>query len=309
MNIGEVLSRAWDIIWKNKILWLFGLLASLSGGVGDLNTRFNNRVNGGTISTPLPGLDRFFSGIPWWVFMMLLLAALVLIVIFVIIGALGRAGLVRGAWLADDGETGLNFRRLFQEGRTYFWRVLLLGILIFTASRSLIILLVIPTVMATVLTFGLALICLLPLICLLIPVFIAVDVIVQLAIVAITGENLGVMDGLRRAWDVFRSHLGEMIAMVVILVIGAAVVNFFFGLPLLLIMAPFISAALSPVGQIAAGQIAVSLFLFAMYLPVLLFVRGLVTSYIDSTWTLTYRRLTGRGPGSPAAAETPQPVV
>ena len=37
MNFGEVLSRAWQITWKHKILWLFGLLASCSAG-GSNNT-------------------------------------------------------------------------------------------------------------------------------------------------------------------------------------------------------------------------------------------------------------------------------
>ena len=30
MEIGEVLSRAWQIIWKHKVLWIFGILASCS---------------------------------------------------------------------------------------------------------------------------------------------------------------------------------------------------------------------------------------------------------------------------------------
>jgi hypothetical protein len=27
-NFGEVLTRAWQIIWKHKVLWVFGILAS-----------------------------------------------------------------------------------------------------------------------------------------------------------------------------------------------------------------------------------------------------------------------------------------
>ncbi len=32
MNIGEVLTRAWQITWKYKVLWIFALFASLAGG-------------------------------------------------------------------------------------------------------------------------------------------------------------------------------------------------------------------------------------------------------------------------------------
>lgn len=36
MNYGEILSKTWKVIWKHKILWLFGVLAgcSASGGGG-----------------------------------------------------------------------------------------------------------------------------------------------------------------------------------------------------------------------------------------------------------------------------------
>ena len=27
VNFGEVLSRAWNIIWNNKVLWIFGVAA------------------------------------------------------------------------------------------------------------------------------------------------------------------------------------------------------------------------------------------------------------------------------------------
>jgi hypothetical protein len=34
MNIGEVLSRAWKITWKYKVLWIFGILAGCASGGG-----------------------------------------------------------------------------------------------------------------------------------------------------------------------------------------------------------------------------------------------------------------------------------
>jgi hypothetical protein len=34
MDFGEVLTKAWKIIWKYKILWLFGIFVFLWGGGG-----------------------------------------------------------------------------------------------------------------------------------------------------------------------------------------------------------------------------------------------------------------------------------
>ncbi len=36
-NFGEVLTRAWKTIWKHKVLWIFGILASCARGGGSSN--------------------------------------------------------------------------------------------------------------------------------------------------------------------------------------------------------------------------------------------------------------------------------
>lgn len=32
LNIGKILTRSWQIIWKHKILWVFGILAGFASG-------------------------------------------------------------------------------------------------------------------------------------------------------------------------------------------------------------------------------------------------------------------------------------
>lgn len=301
MNIGEVLSRAWKIIWKNKILWLFGLLASLGGSSGN-GSQFNYNFQGREMPVPFNNPDQF----PVWAAVLLALAALVLFVLFVILSAAGRAGLVHGAWQADSGETGLTFSGLFNASKTYFWRVILLGLLIFAFGLTLFLLLIIPSALAIGVTFGLAALCLLPLICLLVPAFIILSVVVELAIIAIVGENLGVMDGLRRGWEVFRAHLPEMIAMGLIIVIGTAVANFLVSLPILPMLAIVAGGVFSHSMTISTGSLIVSLVLFLLYLPILLALHGIITSYVETAWTLTFRRLTGR---NPSAVEVPAAPV
>ncbi len=282
MNIGEVLSRAWGIIWKNKVLWIFGLLASLASGSGGNNFRYNFEQSISAQHGPL--------NLPAWALALLILFGLALIVIFIILSAFGRAGLVRGAWLADGGETGLSFSRLFQESRAYFGRVILLGILVVAISLSLITILLVPGIF----TLGIGFICLLPLFCLLVPVFIAATVIIELAIIAMVGEDLGVMDGLRRAWEIFRDNLPQIIAVGVVVVIASAVVGFIASLPLLGILTPLFIFATSGTGQVSAGAFMIALFLFILYLPILLAVQAIVTTYVETTWTVAFRRLTGR---------------
>ena len=55
MNYGEILSKAWKIIWKNKILWLFGILAGCSAsGVGGSSGGWSSAGSSGTNTTIKP---------------------------------------------------------------------------------------------------------------------------------------------------------------------------------------------------------------------------------------------------------------
>jgi len=64
MDIGEVLSRAWKIIWKYKVLWIFGILASCGqgggGGGGGGNSGYRYSQGDPNVS---PEIERFFFGI------------------------------------------------------------------------------------------------------------------------------------------------------------------------------------------------------------------------------------------------------
>lgn len=275
MNIGEVLTRAWDIIWKNKILWIFGLFAALAGGSGGNNYNYNIGRDGGINHIPF--------NIPVWGVALLVLLALVLFVALVVLATLGRAGLVRGAWLADGGESNLTFSRLFRESQPYFGRVLLLGILFVAISIGIVLVLIVPTV----LTCGIITICL-------VPFFIVLSMLVELAVVAIVGENKGVVESLQRAWEIVRGNLALVIAVGFVIVIASAVISFLAGLPLMAITAPVIIYMSSNSGQLSSNTFFVALFLFLLYLPILLSVQAILTTYVETTWTVAFRRLTGR---------------
>jgi hypothetical protein len=285
MNIGEVFARAWNIIWKNKILWVFGVFAGLAGGSGGNNFNYTLTQNGEASSLPI--------SIPVWAAGLLLLLCLVLLIVFVCLSALGRAGLVRGAWLTDGGEEHLTFNQLFHDSQKYFWRVLLVSILVFAISLVLALALIVPSV----LTCGIMALCMVPL-------FILLSVIVELATIAIVGEDLAITESLQRAWGIVRTNLALIIAVGLVIVIISAVTGFLASLPLIAILAPTLILIGSNTGQISGGALMLSLLLFLLYLPILLGAQAIVTSYVTSTWTVAFRRLTGRNaanlPGGPA---------
>ncbi len=231
MDFGEVLQSAWKIIWKHKVLWIFGIFAGCSrgggggGGGGGRGNGFPNNPGGG-VSPYANGATQFADWIQThpWVIVLFILVVLLIIVLALLLGTMGRIGLIRGTAQADAGAEHLGFGQLWDESRPYFWRIFLLSLLIFVALLIVLVPLIALGVTFTALTLGIGLLCMLPLFCILVVAFWALGLVVQQAELAIVIENLGIEAGLRRGWQVFRSNLGPMLIMWLILgVIGVIV--------------------------------------------------------------------------------------
>jgi hypothetical protein len=301
MNYGEVLSRAWQIIWRHKILWIFGILAGCGnaggGGGGNANVSYQQEAP--------PDVQRFFdqfmASVETWQLVLIvasiILVALILLAIVIFLGTIGRVGLVRGTLEAEAGAQRLAFGDLFRQSLPYFWRVFGLNLLYGLASFVVVILLLLLLLPLVVFTFGLGALCIVPLICILIPIGIFISLIVQLAGISIVIEDAGILEGLQRGWAVVRDNLGQVIIMGLILVIGVyGIASFIIGLPFLFILSPALLGAIFQQGgaeNLLQGGLLVSALCFLGYLPVLLVLAGIVRSYYESAWTLTYMRLKG----------------
>ena len=309
MDYGYVIKRAWQIIWKFKVLWIFGILASCgqassTGGsnwsysFSNQDTNFNfqvqhffNQLTPGSIAL-LIGLAVLFS--------------LVVVVIVILLGTIGRVGLIRGTTKAEQGAERLTFGELWRDGLAYFWRVfglnLLIGISIFLAAMIMIF----AGILLTVGTLGLFALCLLPLMCLLIPLTWAVYVVVEQANVALVVENIGIIEAIKRGWQVVWSNIGSMIVMSLVLILGVSLVGgLIIGLPLIVIAVPvMVGFANGSAEAIRNGAIVSGIF-FIIYLPVLVALSGILRAYITSAWTLTYLRLTRK----PAQNQLDVPIV
>jgi hypothetical protein len=297
MNYSEVLTRAWQIIWKHKVLWIFGIFAGCasSGGSGGGGGNYNFSNN----TQELPeSVQRFVENVPTeaWVAIMvgILCLVLFLVVIGVFLSTIGKIGVVRGAVEADqDIESHLTFGGLFKGSLPYFWRVFLLNLLVGIVIFLVVAAGILVAIFGTVLTFGLGLFCLLPLICLLIPVGIIIGVVIDQSAIAIITENLGIFEGLQRGWEVVRSNLGSIALIWLILDLGIRLIGgLILSVPLLLFMTPLIVAAISGSDQAFGVGAIISAICVIGYLPFLIVLSGMLNSYVQSGWTLTFLRLT-----------------
>jgi hypothetical protein len=313
MNYGEVLTRAWKIIWKFKVLWIFGILASCGTGSG--NGGGGNNVSYQFSSGDLPPqFEQFFGNIErfandlWWIFGLIICLTCVLVLVAIFLSTIGKIALIKGTLRAEEGAERMGFIELFNASTPYFWRVFGLSLLLFFVFFVAVMFGVLVFMAAAMATLGIALICLLPLCCLMIPVMWAIGVILEQAYIAIVVEERGIADGLSRGWEVAKSHWEPMLVMGVILIFGGAIVGLIIAVPMFLVMFPLLFT-LGITGGDSMAPLAIGGICFLLYLPVLILASGIIKAYVQSAWTLTFLRVTGRGMTPEPAVLEPEPPL
>ena len=307
-NFGEVLTRAWQIIWKHKVLWIFGILASCGQGRGGGNSSSNFRNNGnpGNFGSNLP--PQFLQFANWlenhvMQFVIIIFAVVCIIwIIALFLSTIGRIGLIRGAAQADGGAESLLFGQLFSESIPYFWRMFGLSLIIAIPVLLFVVVLVVGMLLIIIpasqnnASSALSAAALIPVLigccCLFIPVMFVLGMIFSQAERALVLEELGVMPALSRGWEVFRANLGPMILMAIILAVLGFVSGLIIAIPIFIIVFPTMFAYLAGGAQSASPLIFMGVCI-CLYFPVALVLQGIVTSYTETAWTLTFMRLTG----------------
>ena len=299
MDFGSVLRGSWNIIWKNKVLWIFGILASCSGGANFGSGGFNYSMSpGDTNNFPREferwgqGFQQFLDNGGWAIILALICAFILIGLLLWVVGIFGKVGLIKGILKADAGSP-VSFGLIASESWRMLGSALGLNLLLILIPLVGFILLAILAIPIGIFTLGLGLICL---ICLVIPVALAYGVYVQIANVALVREQRGVGAALTSAWELFRTKLGPLAAMAVVLILGGLVVG-------LILMLPFAATALPAILSFASrdpnavgGGLLTSGILLLVLLPFYLVARGILQSYIHSAWTLTYLQLTPAAP-------------
>lgn len=304
MDFGKVLTRAWEIIWKFKALWIFGILASCGG---NFSGNFNFSAGRRDFRNLPPNVERFFN--EWarnfeqffnerniGLIIAIICIALLIGLLFWAIGVFGKAGLIKGAINAEVGAKSIGFRSLAGETWQLLGRALGLSLLLFLIPFTLIVLLGIGGAIFAAATIGIGLICLIPLACLLIPIFLLYVVYSETAYIALIKEGLSVGQAFSRGWEVFRNNLGNLIGMGLILFVGGLLVGLIIAIPMIALFAPAFFGFLSKDPDALGSGLVISVILFIIALPFLIVINGIVRAYIQSAWTLTYLQLTGAKP-------------
>jgi len=316
-NFGEVLSRAWQIIWKHKVLWIFGILA----GCGRGNANFNSSSRGGDGGFSGQGPDlppqvmQWFQTIQENLTTFIVVGCILILLIWAVtifLGTIGKVGLIRGTSQAEGGAERLIFGQLFSESTPYFWRIFGLSLIV-----TMPVLIVLGALIAAGAAFAISanagndaanvgLLGLVPIFigcfCLLIPVMFVIGMIVRQSERAIVLENMPVLPSISRGWNVFRGNLGPIILMAIILAVIGLAVGFVIAIPAIIIVLPAVIAFAASEAQNWTPLIFMGIGL-CIYIPISLVLNGIMTAYIESAWTLAYMRLTKPQENAPVLLE------
>src|SRR6266498_523268 len=149
-DFGEVLSRAWQLTWKHKVLWIIGLVFGVLVSAMFLLLIIpaflpvllqNSRTNLTPVILFLAGF-----GIVFLLFVLALYP----------ISVLTQTSLTLGILDANDGNEPLSVRELVKKSLPFFWRVLGLMVLFAVGVGLINLVIQVVIILLTVVTLGIA---------------------------------------------------------------------------------------------------------------------------------------------------------
>jgi hypothetical protein len=295
MDFGNLLSRAWRIVWHNKFMLLLGFLAALGSGGGRGNSNFNFGRNDYHLG---PGtaddIATFFGRFGPLILGLICFLFFVAIVLW-LLRLTAQAALISSAARLDAGET-VTFGDAFSAGVRKLGRMMGINILLYGPFTLLGLLMVafflsmvgtavvneiaggsatdIQAVLGSLGVLGACFACLL---CLLVPLLILVSAVYPFAQRGAVLQDMGVAASIGHGWSVLKANLADIILLALLFI----VIGFVFGIIAFVVLIPFAILAFGPAifGLIAQNSFQV---LDALTIAAGVIVMGLVAAAVNS---------------------------
>ncbi len=325
-----IVKRAWTIVWRYKVLWLFGILIALTSGGGGGGGGSGYRFNGNDFNRPQ------FQNMPWLrdvlrperlVGIVALCCCLLFLVVIAsaIVQFVSRAALIRSVDQIEETGAAPTWREALRLGWTHrtfrLWLLeLIVGIIVGLGALVLLLLAAAPLLLLLTNTdggrvVGIVLTVMLGLLVLLVLIVVAIilSVLQEFWSREVLLADRGIGDALSSGYALVRSRVRDIGGMwLVMLGIGIG-----FGL----LMIPIVLAVIALSAGLGGGlgyvvheatrsvpwavAVGLPIFLIIMLIPLSL-IGGLYKVFTSSAWTLAYRQVTR--PTLPPAPE-PEPIV
>jgi hypothetical protein len=291
MNYSRIINRSFEIAWKYKSLWIFGMFAS--GGFSNFNLNLPIEDAGGFDPSGLgiPEFSTEFLG-------MFILAAAVLGLVFIVLSLISQAAIIDSINRIERGGR-YRFGDAFSAGVDFFLRFLGLWLLFLAATVVPIVVLAVIAGVAFAVHVAVGILSLLFVIPAFIFLFFVVFSIASLAQRVIVVRNASIGDALEESWLLVKRNFGKTATIFLIFLafligfgILAAIIWLIFSLP---IAGLGLIAGLDPVSSLLAGLV--------LGLPVSVVIGGILGVFYTGLYTLFYFDLVE--PKQATAPQTP----
>ena len=285
-DFGNVLIRAWQIPWKHKSILALLLLPMLLAFLFlpfFIIPIFSLNGNDGFVFTDIAGnvlilAFSIFTGVAWLFFY-------VLAIIF-------RSSAILGVVRAERNEGTLLFLELLRDAVQYFWRILGVTLILgLTVGLAFSVFFMVVFVL-TMVTMGIASICLQPIMIFLTPLTFLVIALMEGAQTAVISEDVGSWDAIKRAFHVIREHVWKYVIITLVIYFASAILSGFLVIPF---MAPvfFVPFALETgVGPNSNSVFAILIGFMLLFFPIMIIVQSILSAWMKVALDLTYLRLT-----------------
>lgn len=311
MNYSKILTQAWNIAWKHKVLWLFGILASCGinqRGRGGTYSNVGNKVNWIELLqyqqqqwTPFyDQIKQSYEGNGETFLLVVLgiiLVGLLLAFIFLALSTFGSVGLIQAAFRAVPGIDSISLNKIAEDIMPVFWRVFLLNSLFFLVYLIYNVIfsgLAVYLLLATFTPFGVGFggLRVVPIMLLLGLLFWYLSIVIQQANIVLVAEDLGVGKALRIGWDICLKNLGPVIGVGLILSISTWAVGLAISSLQSIITNPILAGVESGTRLKVLDSLSDGLGINLVFLgSVILVLRGILYSFLQSAWVFTYVEL------------------
>jgi hypothetical protein len=282
LDLGDVLSRAWEITWKHKSLWVFGIFLGLI-----VFAIFPFAFS--PVLLPVLSEEWRTTLAPVVVLAWLGIFLLFFLAMFPV-SAIMQASVTLGAFHANQGEEYSHPGELIKKSLPFFGRVL--GMMFLFTAGVLLINFIIQAVsfLLTIVTFGLGALCLTPLFLLMYPAIILASVWVEQAINGIVVDDMKVMDAAKQGWELIRNNLASIGVLGLVVYFGIGILTSIMMIPMM------VSLFVLPLGfleqKINWTFISIALLSGAAFVPLFVVFNGWSLAFMKSVWVLLYLRLT-----------------
>lgn len=308
----NLLKQAWDITWKYKYLWFFGLFASLAAAGGSIEYQvlaqnLNQNLVDGTyfhlnnflliaelLRSFFVGLGDLFQYNIWIILnaLTLLIITLTIIFVFVWLAISSQAGLidsVKKILSAKKKEPVLGVREGLASGHKHFWPVLGLNIIIKILVSFAFFIISLPLLFMIISDSSYLLVVYTLLFIVFVPIAVSLSLMVKYAIAFKVLENKSFVASLEDGWKLFIKNWLVSLEMAIILFI----ISFLGGLMTLISLA-ILFFPLFFVG--VAYQIYwLAILMILLALVVVVVIGSCLTTFQISTWTNLFIRLREKG--------------